>query len=124
MKKEPFTKTRQSKFLEMFLEMFPNADISYEGYLNIDPCDVDKSLFDDETCMPRDCEECKKEYWLAEVPRCYTYEDGFEEALNSIDIDGLAVELCNCCLDLTDTEFAKEIIEKYIFNADTKETLK
>lgn len=54
----------------------------------------------------------------------YTYEDGFEDALNSIDIDGLAAELCNCCLDLTDTEFAKEIIEKYIFNADTKETLK
>lgn len=48
----------------------------------------------------------------------YTYEDGFEDALNSIDIDGLAAELCNCCLDLNDIEFTKPIIEKYIYNEE------
>lgn len=56
-------KTRQSEFLKMF----PNADISYEGYLEIEPCNIEKSLFDNVTCAPRDCEECKKNYWLAEV---------------------------------------------------------
>lgn len=55
--------TRQSEFIKMF----PNADIGYEGYLEIEPCNVDKSLFDNETCAPRDCEDCKKEYWLSEV---------------------------------------------------------
>lgn len=61
--KEHPIKTRQSKFLKMF----PNADISYEGYLEVEPCNIEKSLFDSETCVPRDCEKCKKEYWLAEV---------------------------------------------------------
>lgn len=61
--KEHPVKTRQDKFLEMF----PNADLGYEGYLEIEPCNIDKSLFDNETCAPRDCEKCKKEYWLAEV---------------------------------------------------------
>ena len=61
---EHSVKTRQDKFLEMF----PNADISYEGYLEIKPCDIDKNLFDyEKICVPRTCEECKKEYWLAEV---------------------------------------------------------
>ena len=55
--------TRQDRFLKMF----PNADTSYGGYLDIEPCNIDKSLFDNEACSPRDCEECKKEYWLAEV---------------------------------------------------------
>lgn len=48
----------------------------------------------------------------------YTYEDGFADALNSIDIDSLAAELCNCCLSIDDTEFAKEIIEKYIYDRE------
>lgn len=61
-KKHPI-KTRQSEFLKMF----PNAGISHKGYLEIEPCNVEKSLFDTVTCVPRDCEECKKEYWLAEV---------------------------------------------------------
>lgn len=61
--KEHPVKTRQSEFLKMF----PNADIKYEGYLEIEPCSIEKSLFDNETCMQRDCEECKKKYWLAEV---------------------------------------------------------
>lgn len=55
--------TRQNKFLEMF----PNAEICREGYLEIEPCNMDKNLFNIAICAPRDCEKCKKEYWLAEV---------------------------------------------------------
>lgn len=61
--KEHPVKTRQSEFLKMF----PNAGISHKGYLEIEPCNIEKSLFDNVTCVPRYCEECKKNYWLAEV---------------------------------------------------------
>ena len=51
------TKTRQ----ERFLEMFPHAD-TYTGALNICPGDIDVRY----TCHgPKDCADCKKEYWLA-----------------------------------------------------------
>lgn len=50
-------KTRQ----ERFLEMFPHAD-THTGALNICPGDIDMRY----TCHgPKDCADCKKEYWLA-----------------------------------------------------------
>lgn len=50
-------KTRQ----ERFLEMFPHA-IVFSGALNICPGDIDVCY----TCRrPKDCADCKKEYWLA-----------------------------------------------------------
>ena len=50
-------KTRQ----ERFLEMFPHAD-TYTGALNICRGDIDVRY----TCHgPKDCADCKKEYWLA-----------------------------------------------------------
>ena len=50
-------KTRQ----ERFLEIFPHAD-TYTGVLNICPGDIDVRY----TCHgPKDCADCKKEYWLA-----------------------------------------------------------
>lgn len=50
-------KTRQ----ERFLEMFPHA-IVFSGALNICPGDIDVRY----TCRgPKDCTDCKKEYWLA-----------------------------------------------------------
>lgn len=57
--KEHPRKTRQ----ERFLEMFPHADVR-GGVLEACPGDIDMRY----TCHePKCCEDCKKEYWLAEV---------------------------------------------------------
>lgn len=50
-------KTRHEKFLEMF----PRAD-AHTGVLAVCPGDIDMRF----TCHgPKDCADCKKEYWLA-----------------------------------------------------------
>ena len=50
-------KTRQ----ERFLELFPRAD-AHTGVLEVCPGDIDMRY----TCHgPKDCADCKKEYWLA-----------------------------------------------------------
>lgn len=57
-------KTRQSEFLKMF----PNADFTNEGILNICPRRIDLNSVTKERCNNNClCTECKKEYWLAEV---------------------------------------------------------
>ena len=55
-------KTRQSKFLEMFPDAFIN-----DGVISILPCTVNRTLKD--TCCKRykKCDDCSKNYWLAEV---------------------------------------------------------
>lgn len=55
-------KTRQSEFLKMF----PDASIGVNGALVIAPCNVN-TKFESEICAIDKCEDCKKEYWLAEV---------------------------------------------------------
>ena len=50
-------KTRQSEFLKMF----PNAKIK-RGSVDICPCRVDTNM----KCSV-ECNDCRKEYWLAEV---------------------------------------------------------
>ena len=55
-------KTRQSEFLKMF----PDASIGANGALVIAPCNVN-TKFETEICAIGKCEDCKKEYWLAEV---------------------------------------------------------
>lgn len=51
------SKTRQ----ERFLEIFPRAD-AHTGVLGVCPGDIDVRY----TCRgPKDCADCKKEYWLA-----------------------------------------------------------
>lgn len=51
------SKTRQ----ERFLKMFPRAD-AHTGVLEVCPGDIDVRY----TCQgPKDCVDCKKEYWLA-----------------------------------------------------------
>lgn len=60
--KEHPVKTRQSEFLKMF----PNASIDGDdGVLNIRPCRVDENI----GCgvAGKSCDECRCEYWLAEV---------------------------------------------------------
>lgn len=67
--KEHPVKTRQSEFLEMFPNAMKDGDV-----INIDPCVVDETLHLASTCWEcakknnvEDCEECRKNYWLAEV---------------------------------------------------------
>ena len=62
-------KTRQDRFLKMF----PNAKKD-EEVINIDPCIVDETFYQASPCWEcakkrnvEDCEECRKNYWLAEV---------------------------------------------------------
>ena len=62
-------KTRQSEFLKMFPNAMKDGDV-----INIDPCVVDETLHLASTyweCAKKnnveDCEECRKNYWLAEV---------------------------------------------------------
>ena len=53
-------KTRQSEFLKMF----PDADIHRNGILEICPRRIENSkMFD----CHIDCNDCRKEYWLAGV---------------------------------------------------------
>ena len=53
-------KTRQSEFLKMF----PNADFCRD-VINILPCSIEKEM--SKCCDDKKCEECRKDYWLAEV---------------------------------------------------------
>ncbi len=62
-------KTRQDEFLKMF----PNAKVRSDGVLDFPPCIIDKSKHIEADCLCstahgfNDCDECRKEYWLAEV---------------------------------------------------------
>lgn len=54
-------KTRQSEFLKMF----PNAEFCRD-VINILPCSIEKEMC--KYCDNSKCEECRKDYWLTEVP--------------------------------------------------------
>lgn len=65
--KEHPVETRQDRFLEMF----PNAKKDSDGIIKILPCSLEENIV---TTMPStcsyihgSCNECRKEYWLAEV---------------------------------------------------------
>lgn len=58
--KEHPAKTRQSEFLRMF----PNADFC-QGVIDISPCSIEKEM--KKCCGDRECDECKRTYWLTEV---------------------------------------------------------
>ena len=67
--KEHPVKTRQSEFLKMF----PNAQISSDGVIEITPCAIEKNKHITSNCFCpvahgfNNCDECRKKYWLAEV---------------------------------------------------------
>lgn len=50
-------KTRKSEFLKMF----PNAIMGSDGFPNLCPRILDKTI----PCRARTCKQCKEEYWLA-----------------------------------------------------------
>lgn len=57
-------RTRQS----VFLEQWPNATLDYRGVSRIDPCDIDKTLRDENNrCQYYDCGDCRREFWMQEV---------------------------------------------------------
>lgn len=56
-------KTRQSELLKMF----PNAEVGYDGILNINPCRLELSVRESMECSIKNCRKCRREYWLAEV---------------------------------------------------------
>lgn len=58
--KENPAKTRQSEFLKMF----PNANLCRD-VIDISPCSIEKEMR--KCCGDRNCGECKRTYWLAEV---------------------------------------------------------
>ncbi len=58
--KDHLVKTRQSEFLKMF----PNAEFCRD-VINILPCSIEKEMR--KCCGDRECEECRKDYWLTEV---------------------------------------------------------
>ena len=58
--KEHPAKTRQSEFLKMF----PNADFC-QDVIDISPCSIEKEMR--KCCGDRNCDECKRTYWLTEV---------------------------------------------------------
>ena len=58
--KEHPVKTRQSEFLKMFPDAKIDGDV-----IDIMPCNIEKEMR--KCCGDRDCEECKRTYWLAEV---------------------------------------------------------
>ena len=53
-------KTRQSEFLKMF----PDANIPCD-VIDIIPCNIEKEMR--KCCGDRNCDECKRTYWLTEV---------------------------------------------------------
>ena len=67
--KEHPAQTRQDKFLKTF----PNAEVRSDGVLDFPPCIIDKSKHIEADCLCstahgfNDCDECRKNYWLAEV---------------------------------------------------------
>lgn len=61
--KEHSVKTRQSEFLKMF----PNADLTINGVINICPRYTDINYRKQDECCDTDCGDCLKEYWLSEI---------------------------------------------------------
>lgn len=61
--KEHPVKTRQSEFLKMY----PNAKIDDDGILYMGPCMLDTVGYDDKRECVKQCNDCRREYWLQEI---------------------------------------------------------
>lgn len=56
-------KTRQS----VFLEQWPNAYIDSNGVLDIQPCNIEKTMNTKGLCRGKRCVDCRREFWTQEV---------------------------------------------------------
>ena len=61
--KEHPVKTRQSEFLKMF----PNASVGYNGTLVICPSQADTKAVAECVRSERNCDKCKRDFWLKEI---------------------------------------------------------
>lgn len=61
--KEHPVKTRQSEFLKMF----PNASVGYNGTLVICPSQADTKAVVGCVRSERNCDKCKRDFWLKEI---------------------------------------------------------
>ena len=65
--KEHLVKTRQSEFLKMW----PDAEISDDGFPSIAPCQLDVRFIHGKTqkdCEDRGvCNKCRRDFWLKEI---------------------------------------------------------
>ena len=61
--KEHPVKTRQSEFLKMY----PNASVGYNGTLVICPSQADTKAVSECIRSERNCDKCKRDYWLKEI---------------------------------------------------------
>lgn len=61
--KEHPVKTRQSEFLKMF----PNASVGYNGTLVICPSQADTKAVAACVRSERNCDKCKRDFWLKEI---------------------------------------------------------
>ena len=61
--KEHPVKTRQSEFLKMF----PNASVGYNGTLVICPSQADTKAVTECVRSERNCDKCKRDFWLKEI---------------------------------------------------------
>lgn len=61
--KEHPVKTRQSEFLKMF----PNASVGYNGTLVICPSQADTKAVSECIRSERNCDKCKRDFWLKEI---------------------------------------------------------
>ena len=62
-KDENSTKTR----LNVFLELYPNAQVDNQGIPFIYPCELDKTMRRKDGPCYIGCEECRAEFWTQEV---------------------------------------------------------
>ena len=61
--KEHPVKTRQSEFLKLF----PNASVGYNGTLVICPSQADTKAVAECVRSERNCDKCKRDFWLKEI---------------------------------------------------------
>ena len=68
--KEHPVKTRQSEFLKQW----PDAEVSFtDGYLTVKPCKLCKNMR--KKCVGKKCDDCRKEFWSAEVESNHRLEE-------------------------------------------------
>lgn len=62
-KDENSSKTR----VNVFLELYPNAQVDNQGIPFIYPCDLDKTMRRKDGPCYKGCEECRAEFWMQKV---------------------------------------------------------
>ncbi len=64
-RKEKDVKTRQSELLEMY----PNANLYYDGVIDLKPCRMDTTMLHrgGKCEQYNDCDKCRRDFWMAQL---------------------------------------------------------